>query len=57
MTMDQLIDLPTIKKMRKALETLPANLNDAFDTSIKRIDRKMEAKGVQRRIHRIKGSG
>ena len=36
--MDQLLDLPTLKKMRQALTSLPTHLDEAFESSLQRID-------------------
>ncbi|KAL9620028.1 MAG: hypothetical protein Q9160_005406 [Pyrenula sp. 1 TL-2023] len=36
--MDQLLGLPTLKKMRQALGSLPTQLSEAFESSLQRID-------------------
>lgn len=36
--MDQLLGLPTLKKMRQALGSLPTQLNEAFESSLQRIN-------------------
>ncbi|KAL9109444.1 MAG: hypothetical protein Q9227_005952 [Pyrenula ochraceoflavens] len=41
--MDQLLQLPTIKHMRKALATLPTDLDIAYESSLKRIDAQPQA--------------
>ena len=43
LVMDQLLGLPTIKKMRQSLETLPTNLSEAFNSSVERINTQPEA--------------
>ena len=41
--MDQLLGLPTIKKMRRSLEDLPTQLSGAYESSVERIDAQPEA--------------
>jgi ankyrin repeat protein len=53
LTIDQLLEFPTIKKMRKALTDLPKQLNDAFDTSVARID--AQPKALREVAHRLIG--
>ena len=35
---DQLLDQTTIRQMRRALDTLPSHLSEAYESSLKRID-------------------
>lgn len=36
--MDQLLDLLTIRQMRKALRVLPKKIEEAYESSVKRTD-------------------
>lgn len=42
--LDQLLDLTTVRQIRKALETQPSGLDQAFESSLKRIDSQSNAK-------------
>ncbi|KAL3298960.1 ankyrin repeat-containing protein [Colletotrichum asianum] len=50
---DQLVDLSTVKEMRKALQVFPTHLNEAFESSLQRIN--FQSKSRSALAHRVMG--
>ncbi|EQB51733.1 hypothetical protein CGLO_08702 [Colletotrichum gloeosporioides Cg-14] len=50
---DQLVDLSTVKEMRKALQVFPTHLDQAFESSLQRINSQSKSRSVL--AHRVMG--
>lgn len=53
LVVDELLELTTIRQMRKALESVPSKLDQAFESSLQRIDAQPKAK--RQLAHRLIG--
>ncbi|KAF4811647.1 Ankyrin repeat and KH domain-containing protein 1 [Colletotrichum tropicale] len=52
---DQLVDLSTVKEMRKALQVYPTHLDEAFESSLQRINAQPGPRSKVKLAHRVMG--